>query len=365
MSIDAQEAIGHVGRIPVRNLWVLMLYASELRADEYTRTAIDDNPDGLADLVAEILTKSVRRRLRRQLRTGYIDEEAALPRVRGRIDHLGTHRRMLMQRGLVSCRYATLSIDTPRNRFVRAALEAIARVVRGTAIRHDCRSLAVAMRTLGVSGNPPTQRQLSTEQFTRNDVEDRYMVAAARLAMDLTIPAEQAGSGASPTPDRDEYWVRRLFEKAVYGVYDVHLRPKGWAVRHSTPLAWPVTQQSDGMARLLPSMETDITLDCPEMERHIVIDTKFTSITTVSRFSDQILKSGHLYQLYTYLRTQTDQADPATRNSTGILLHPTVGASVDEYMKVHGHTMRFVTVDLAGRPKKFRDELLEIVLKSP
>ena len=33
ISEDAYEGIGFVGRIPVRNLWLLMLYASDLFRD--------------------------------------------------------------------------------------------------------------------------------------------------------------------------------------------------------------------------------------------------------------------------------------------------------------------------------------------
>lgn len=42
---DAHEGIGRIGRIPVRNLWLLMLYASDLFRDfEKAKVAIEDNP---------------------------------------------------------------------------------------------------------------------------------------------------------------------------------------------------------------------------------------------------------------------------------------------------------------------------------
>ena len=63
MSAVAEQAVtssasveGFIGRIPVRNLWLLMLYASDLfRTRGIGKVGLEDSPDDLPDLVAEIL----------------------------------------------------------------------------------------------------------------------------------------------------------------------------------------------------------------------------------------------------------------------------------------------------------------------
>ncbi len=76
-----------VGRVPVRNLWLLMLYASDLvRMRDDFRAALDRDIDDIPDLVARLLAETVERRLRRNLTQGYRHYERALTRVRGRID---------------------------------------------------------------------------------------------------------------------------------------------------------------------------------------------------------------------------------------------------------------------------------------
>ena len=52
-------------KIPVRNLWLLLLYASDLyrQLDAASKTAIENNPEDIADLVAEILCHQVEKRL--------------------------------------------------------------------------------------------------------------------------------------------------------------------------------------------------------------------------------------------------------------------------------------------------------------
>ena len=96
----SMSAEGFIGRIPVRNLWLLMLYASDLfRTRGIGKIGLEDSPDDLPDLVAEILAHAVEVRQRRRLSLGYRSRDAVINRVRGRIDVLTTERHQLMDGG--------------------------------------------------------------------------------------------------------------------------------------------------------------------------------------------------------------------------------------------------------------------------
>jgi 5-methylcytosine-specific restriction enzyme subunit McrC len=357
-SVDRE---GHIGRIPVRNLWLLMLYASDLfRNRGIGKIGLEDSPEALPDLVAEILAHAIEVRQRRRLSLGYRSRDAALNRVRGRIDVLNTERHRLLDRGLVACRFDELTIDTLRNRFVRAALEAISRIVRRKDLAHRCRSLANGMKAMGVSGNAPTRAQMSTDRFGRNDAEDRFMVAAAKLAFELALPTEAAGMKLLARPDRDVVWVRRLFERAVGGFYGVVLQPQGWSVRCGGTLGWQVEQKTSGIDKILPAMRTDVVIDHAPSGRRIVIDTKFTSIVTSGWYRDETLRSGFLYQIYAYLRSQVGRGDALADCASGLLLYPSVGDAVDETVLIQGHGIRFATVDLTASPAEIRSQLLRL-----
>jgi 5-methylcytosine-specific restriction enzyme subunit McrC len=142
----------------------------------------------------------------------------------------------------------------------------------------------------------------------------------------------------------------------------LELRPHGWRVSQGKRLLWPVESASQGIARVLPGMQTDIELNHLSSGRRIVIDTKFTTIFTASTYRDQILKSGYLYQLYTYLRSQERRDDPASLTAEGMLLHPQTGGTVNEEMTVQGHRMRFKTIDLMDEPEGFEMSLRELVM---
>ncbi|MEQ1830224.1 MAG: 5-methylcytosine-specific restriction endonuclease system specificity protein McrC [Pirellula sp.] len=361
-----KSAEGYIGRIPVRNLWLLMLYASDLfRERGMGMVGLEDSPDELPDLVAEILSRAVETRQRRHLSFGYRSRNAELNRVRGRIDVLNTERRQLLARGQVACRFDEFTIDTPRNRFVRAALETISRVVHRPDIARRCRSLANGMKTMGVSGNPPSLAQISTEQFGRHDTDDRFMVAAAKLAFDLALPTEASGRNVLLLPDREIRWIRKLFEKAMGGFYDVVLSPKGWRVRCGYQLGWQIEQRTPGIDKILPIMKTDVVLEHPLSGQRIVIDTKFTSIVTRGWYRDESLRSGYVYQIYAYLRSQVGRGDSLADSAQGLLLHPSVGTMVDETVVIQGHRIRFATVDLTSSANEIRSQLLRLCEHSP
>ena len=334
----SEGAEGFIGRIPVRNLWLLMLYASDLfRTRGIGNVGLEDSPDDLPDLIAEILARAVEVRQRRRLNLGYRSRESVLNRVRGRIDVLTTDRHQLLDRGLVACRFDELTIDTPRNRYVRAALETISRIVGRRDISSRCRSLANGMRAMGVSGEAPTRAQMSTDRFGRNDADDRFMVAAAKLAFDLALPTEASGVNALSLPDREAMWIRRLFERAVGGFSDVVLSPQGWRVKCGETLTWQIAGKTAGIDKILPTMRTDVVLEHPITGRRMVIDTKFTSIVTSGWYRDETLRSGYIYQIYAYLRSQVGRGDTLADSASGMLLHPAIGQAFDETVVIQGH----------------------------
>ena len=370
---EATKPAATVGRIPVRNLWLLMLYASRLYRALPTgrRFAAQDNPDEIPDLVAEILTRAVERRLRRNLSSEFDRREADLTRVRGRIDALRTERRHLLQRGRIACSFDELTTDTPKNRYVHAALNHLHRMVRENELKRRCRITASALDRAGVGTDGPriTMRGGSRSPVSvgRTNTEDRQMLAAAELAFSLRLPTEEAGHSRLPAPDRDKRWARLLFEAAVGGFYNTVLSPQGWSVRTGSKLNWQIESPTAGIELLLPGMTTDIILErqagagMPTRSR-LVIDTKFTSMVGTGQYGNPTLRSGYIYQIYAYLRSQERKTDPLSLTASGMLLHPTVGGEVDEAATIQGHRIRFATVDLAAEGRNIRNRLMSLAL---
>ena len=365
------QTSGSIGSIPVRNIWLLLLYASRLYRElpASRRVELEDAPDDIPKLVAEILTNAVDRRLRRNLSHGYQSRRADLSRVRGRIDLFRTERRQLLQRGRVACVFEELTVDTPRNRYVKAALTHIAGVVNDADLERRCRDLAFRMERSGVVGHLDpryTGNAVLLDTVGWVDVHERRMLAAAGLALNLAIPTEQSGMALLPIVNRSETEGWRLYENAVAGFYDVALYDCGWKVKHGSRIRWPASNSTPGFHAIMPEMVTDIVLEhrehgAPAPSLRIVIDTKFTSIVARGQFGQQMLKIGHIYQLYAYLRSQEQPSEPITRDSEGVLLYPSLGVDYNESTTIQGHRVAFATVDLAADTQTIRSQLLRIV----
>ncbi len=354
-------SMGYVGRIPIRNLWLLMLYASDLyRELDTAAREVEDNPEDIPDLVATVLAHCVERRLQRNLTPGYRQRQEVMCRVRGRIDHLQTAAHMLLERGKVACSFDELCTDTPQNRSVRAALLRLSRLVNDHELGTRCASLASRLWEAGVTGEPPGRRQLSLETFGRNDAADRQMVNLAKLAFELALPTEEQGIRILATPDREEHWLRMLFERAVGGFFDCTLDRTRWRVSTGEWLDWPIVQTTARIFEILPAMKTDIVLEDLIGASRIIIDTKFTEIVHTGWHREETLRSAYIYQIYSYLRSQEKPGDPLSNRSTGILLHPSVGMDYDEAVELQGHIIRFMTIDLTLPSSEIKKSLLMV-----
>ncbi|MCP5299078.1 MAG: 5-methylcytosine-specific restriction endonuclease system specificity protein McrC [Chromatiaceae bacterium] len=362
-AVSVEKPDRHVGRIPVRNIWLLFLYAADL-AKFFGRfdAEIEEAPD-FPDLIARLLCHATEMRLRRNLSRGYRRREAVLTRVRGRIDVLRTYSQDLLRQGKVACRYEEHTIDTARNRLVRAALDALAGRVGDVLLGHRCRKLAGDLGRQGVSGIRPSRAEIAADQISRHDAEDLLMVTLARLVFDLVLPTEDAGGHALSQVEKDEVLVRRLFEKAIGNFFAAELdAAEGWTVFQGKRLNWQIEGATGGIAAIVPGMVTDIVLENVGRNRRIVIDTKFTGIFTRSAYREAMLKSGYVYQIYAYLRSQECADDPLSLHSEGMMLHPAIDADVDETVRIQGHDIRFVTVDLAKPTSEVLERLRSLPL---
>jgi 5-methylcytosine-specific restriction enzyme subunit McrC len=362
MDADAQVFISGKTRIPIRNLWLLLLYASDFyRNGTESFSGIEEYPEQLPDLLAEILVASVADRLKRPLTPSFAPTQDDLRRVRGRIDVLRTTSHQLLSQGQVACRYEELSIDTPRNRLVRAALTVLAPLVTSKKLGHSCRANARRLLDLGVSyvGSRSAVHDANI-RFSRNDVQDRAVVFAARLALELALPSDE-GSGGIRRSIIGEHDFRRLFERAVGGFYRATALDLGWRTRTGQFISWNASSESPGLRGLLPKMQTDISLENASTNRRIILDTKFTSALARGKRGGETFKSNHLYQIYTYVRSQEKPDDRLSLSAEGMLLYPTVGQSLRENFEAGGHRFSVVTVDLGKSASEVRQQLLDAI----
>jgi 5-methylcytosine-specific restriction enzyme subunit McrC len=164
-----------------------------------------------------------------------------------------------------------------------------------------------------------------------------------------------------PLPDRTPPRVWHLYEKGVAGFYKFHLGRNDWHVNAGQKIKWQVDAKTTLIDEILPSMVMDIVLENSNPDQRIVIDTKFTSILEKGWHRDKTLHSGHIFQLYSYLRSQERDDDPRSQNADGILLYPSINLMADETVIIQGHMIRFATIDLTESALEIRAQLMRMI----
>jgi 5-methylcytosine-specific restriction enzyme subunit McrC len=72
------------------------------------------------------------------------------------------------------------------------------------------------------------------------------------------------------------------------------------------------------------------------------------------------IRSGHLYQLYSYLSNIEYRGFPDTQTE-GILLYPTINKSLNLNYEIKGHKIKIYTVDLNQEWAKIKSELMGLI----
>lgn len=366
MSLDGEDDArdfepGLAGRVPVRNLFVLLLYASGLaRFEAAFSGAFDDLPEraegDLRALLARMLVWAVRQRLRRNLSRGYVGRAADLTRVRGRIDLARTVTSGLLDRGRVACHFEELTFDTPRNRLVRAALAHAAARIAEAELAAACRGLARDLEALGVGAGLPARAELSRDVIGRNDAHDLLMVSVAKLLVAPELPWNRPGARALGTAGDDlVFW--KIYETAVARILELHL-PGRVKAQGSRP--WPLADATAGAAALWPRLAPDIVVRRAEGASPLVIDTKFTGMTERHHAAERF-KTAHLYQMLAYLATDPQVAGAPAE---GLLLYPRIGGEpTEEAATVRGYRLRLATVDLAAEPRTIVERIVGLATR--
>lgn len=343
-----------MNRIPIRNIYYLLLYAWD-RLEEADILDIDvDNSTDLIDLFARVLCSGTEHVLRRGIDRHYVTLADDLPAVRGKLLVTESLKRLTFDQGRADCEFDELSADILPNQIVKTTLlQLVHRRELDSEIRGSIWALVRRMRS--ISAVPLNERAFRQVQLHRNNAFYGFLLQVCRLILFELLPLESAGSVRFRDFLRNEPAMAMLFQHFVRHFY---AREQDRYTVGSERLKWAATSESEASLELLPTMITDISL-----RRHgekLVIDTKFYREALTEHFGRQRIREEHLYQLFAYLRNSaaTPNAPPLIE---GMLLYPTVGGHLDLEYRVHGHRVRIATIDLDQDWRLIHQRLLRLV----
>lgn len=336
--------------IAIHNIYVMMAYAFRaIRSNGICEVEAEDF-DHLHDLFAEILLRGVGALVKRGLHRDYVPHSEELATLRGRLDITSTVAARCMLRGKVVCEFDEYEPDTPHNQALKAVIVLLIRHGQVSAARRD------ALRRLlpyldAVTLIAPDAIRWNTLTYHRANANYRFLLGACELVVRGLLPTTSAGSTKLRSWIADEE-MSRLYERFLREYYSIE-HPE---ISTSAPkVPWDYDTDNAAGVEQLPAMCTDVVLR--NKNRTLIIDAKYYGHSMQQgRWGKQTLHSGHIYQIFTYVKNMDIHHDGSI---SGLVLYARTNApeQPDADLIIQGNRIGAKTLDLNQEWPRLRADL--------
>ena len=307
----------------------------------------------LPNLFARVLSNGAHRLLRRGLDRGYQALMEGLRSPRGRMLIDRTIKEQTLLREAVHCQFDELSHDVLHNQIIKATATALARQPKlGSSLAHEMRLICKSL--LDVSDIRLRPSLFRNVQPSRNNAQYATLMKLCEFVC-RSILAEEGGTGGRFADImRDEVRMSRVFEDFLRNFYFYEQRVFAVAREH---MRWRIDTEPGGDPKLVPIMRTDVTLRSPD--RTIVMDAKFYADPFPRSSGVSKIQSGHLYQLFAYMKHASSRsADAPVR---GALVYASPGQACLHRYRLDGHEIAVATIDLSQPWRLVNAQLINLL----
>jgi 5-methylcytosine-specific restriction enzyme subunit McrC len=342
-----------IAQIPIENVYYLFCYAWDRFEEAQTAEVGGSASPNLPTLLAKVLLSGTRTLLRRGIDRGYRPYEEDLATVRGQIDLGQTIRLRSRQMRRLHCHFDELSHDVLHNQILKATLRRLSRApAMDPSIGHELRQ--VAQQFSDVSDIRLHAGVFTRVHLHRNISGYALLMRVAELVFHSLVPTQGGTDFKFHDVLRDERKMAGVFEAFVRNFYRREQRAFAVEPLH---LSWEAKQLSNSGVGQLPAMRVDVFLRSPA--RRIIIDTKYYTDALQTYRGAQTFHSAHLYQLLAYLRNAQAAGGPTIYE--GMLIYPEARSRPDAHFRIHDHSVRIATVNLAQPWPLISRRLLDVI----
>ena len=280
--------------IPIQNIYFLLCYAWD-KLEE--KDLVDVDPVGiteLVDLFSRVLISGTNHLLKRGFDRNYVPHKEQTSRLKGKIRFDAVIKTGLPTAAL-PCEFDELSYDVVHNRILKATARRLMRT--DTILNENAEGLAALCRHMPEVRDVELTSQIfgQVELHRNNRFYDFLMKLCGLIHYNLLV-SETSGRSRFRDFTRDTHQMAVLFENFVRNFYRQHTQ---YRVRRED-IRWNLIACDPSDAKLLPKMQTDISLEAKD--RKIIVDCKYTPEATKTRYESEKLRSEHLFQLHSYPR---------------------------------------------------------------
>ena len=322
--------------IRIQNIYYMLSYAFQvLNEDGYKQVATEEF-ENAAELCTAILIKGVSSQLKRGLGKEYIVQTEELSSLRGKIDISASVKEQTMLRKRLVCNYDEFSVNSYMNRIIRTTMDTLIRSNISKDRKKQLRKLLIYFAEV----EPLNRESINWKlQFNKNNQTYQMLISICYLILKGLL--QTTSDGSTKLMDfLDEQRMCRLYEKFILEYY---IRHYPMLSVNASQIPWDV---EDGFRTMLPVMQSDIHLQ--KDNTVLIIDAKYYSHTTQSKFDNHTLHSNNMYQIFTYVKNRDYAFKEQEHKVSGMLLYAKTEELIqpDNVYQMHGNQISVKTLDL-------------------
>ena len=275
----------------------------------YTKIA-SEKFEHIHDLMATILTVGLTRLYKRGLHRDYITISDNLTTMRGQLNIAETIRNKILLRHKLACNFDDFSDNNPSNQILKTTLRLLLTSNKlSSNHRNDIKRLLHPLEHINTI--TPTSINWSgvIQQHHRPNSEYAMLLTICRFILNGLLHTTSDGKHIANDLFSEEQLssIYQKFVLAYFRHHYPHLHPHAPYIEWDSPLS--------ATSEYLPGMHTDIVLSTKNQT--LIIDTKFYSKILSTHYNKDLLHSGNLYQIITYVLNMAKYAP----NVSGMLLY--------------------------------------------
>ena len=322
--------------IPVKNIYYMLSYAFHILREDGYKKVETETFENTAELFAAILTSGITLQVKRGLGREYTETTESLSSPKGKLAVTASVRRKTFLKKQLVCTYDEFSPNTRMNQILKSSALLLLRSGISKPRQKNLRRLMGYFQAVD-------ELDLRTVdwnfRYHRNNQSYRLLMEICRLLCKGLLQTQSDGD-TKIMDFLDDQQMSHLYEKFLLAYYRRHY-PQLSA--RAAQIPW---QLDDNMDALLPVMQTDITLS--HQDKTLIIDAKYYSRAMQSQYEKSTIRSGHLYQIFAYVKNAAAMKEQPHEVS-GMLLY----AKTDEELApshtyaMSGNKISVETLDLS------------------
>lgn len=301
----------------------------------YKRVSVEQF-DNVLEMLSSVLSRGISIQIKRGIQKGYLEKIEPLCLPRGRFELSESIKTNCIYKNHVVCSYDVFSENIYMNRIIKSTLELLIRSDISKSRKKELRRLLVYFS--GVSSLDVNNINWNMH-YNRNNRAYQMLLSICHMIIKGLL--QSSSDGSKRVMDfLDEQQMHHLYEKFVLEYYRRHYPRISVS---SSEIKWAIDNSE---VYMLPVMKSDIMITYND--KVLIIDAKYYSSNTQTRYDTHKIHSHNLYQIFAYVKNKSIDLNSSANDVSGMLLYAKTDEKVqpDNTYMMSGNKISVKTLDL-------------------